>query len=106
LIYAVAEVEAPFENGLRRGMFVKAEIEGRRLDSVYVLPRYALRGSNSVYLVTEANTLVTRSVDIVKTDAEQAILSGGVQPGDRVATSPIAYFVEKMPVEVIPDTPE
>ena len=101
LIYAVAAIEAPFDNSLRRGMFVQAEIEGRQLESVYVLPRYALRGSESVYLVTPDNTLVTQAVEIVKTDTEQAILSGGLEPGDQVATSPIAYFVENMPVEVI-----
>jgi len=101
LTYAVAEVDAPFDKGLRRGLFVKARIEGRRLDSVYVLPRYALRGSESIYLVTPDNTLVTRSVEIVKTDEEQAILSSGVEAGDQVATSPVAYFVENMPVEII-----
>ncbi|HKK17133.1 MAG TPA: efflux RND transporter periplasmic adaptor subunit, partial [Opitutales bacterium] len=101
LIYAVAEIDTPFEKGLRRGMFVEAEIQGRQLESVFVLPRYALRGSESVYLVTPENTLVTRPVDIVKTDAEQAILSGGVEAGDQVATSPVAYFVENMPVEII-----
>lgn len=101
LIYAVAEIEKPFEQGLRRGMFVQGEIEGRELEDVYVLPRYALRGSESVYLVTEEKTLVTRAVEILKTDADQAILSGGLEPGDQVATSPIAYFVEKMPVSLM-----
>lgn len=101
LIYAVAEIDEPFEQGLRRGMFVEAGIEGRELKNVYVLPRYALRGSESVYLVTPDKTLVTRRVEIVKTDAEQVILSGGLKPGDRVATSPVAYFVENMPVEII-----
>ena len=101
LIYAVAEIDAPFEQGLRRGMFVAAKIEGRQLEGVYVLPRYALRGSESVYRVTADNTLVTQSVKTVKTDETQAIISGGLEPGDQVATSPIAYFVEDMPVEVI-----
>jgi RND family efflux transporter MFP subunit len=101
LIYAVAEVEAPFEQGLRRGKFVKAEIEGRRLESVYVLPRYALRGSESIYLVSPQKTLVSRKVAVVKTDEQKAVLAGGLSPGDRVATSPIAYFVENMPVEII-----
>lgn len=101
LIYAVAEVEKPFENGLRRGMFVEAEIEGKSLEAVYVLPRYALRGTDSIYLVTPENTLITRTVEILKTDAEEAILTAGIKPGDQVATSPIAYFVENMPVELI-----
>jgi len=101
LIYAVAEVDAAFDQGLRRGMFVEAQIQGRELEAVYALPRYALRGSASVYLLTPEQTLVTRSVTIVKTDTSQAIISGGLAPGNRVATSPIAYFVENMPVDVI-----
>lgn len=101
LIYAVAQVEDPFEQGMRRGLFVEAEIEGREYTDVYVIPRFALRGSSSVYVVTNEMTLVTREVDIVKTDVEQAIISGGLQPGEQVAASPIAFFVENMPVEII-----
>jgi multidrug efflux pump subunit AcrA (membrane-fusion protein) len=99
----VAEIDDPFNKGLRRGMFVQAAIEGRRLDSVYVIPRYALRGSKTVYLVTEENTLVSRSVEIVKSDEARVVLSGGLGAGDRIATSPIAYFVENMPIRIIDD---
>lgn len=101
LIYAVAEIEDPFEKGMRRGLFVEAEIEGAEYEDLYVLPRYALRGSNTVYVVTADRTLITREVEILKTDVEQAILSGGLEAGEKVATSPIAYFVENMPIEVI-----
>jgi RND family efflux transporter MFP subunit len=103
LIYAVAEIESPFEAGLRRGMFLEAEIEGKPIENVFVLPRYALRGSESIYIVTPENTLVTRPVEIARSNTEQVILSGGLKPGEQVATSPIAYFVENMPVEVIAD---
>lgn len=107
LLYVVAALDTPFEptpehpEPLRRGQFVTAEIEGRVLSEAYVLPRYALRGSNSVYIVTEANTLETRAVVIAQSDAEQVIVTNGLTPGDRIALSPIAYYVENMPVEVI-----
>ncbi len=107
LLYVVAALDTPFEptpehpEPLRRGQFVTAEIEGRVLSEAYVLPRYALRGSNSVYVVSEANTLETRAVVIAQSDAEQVIVTNGLTPGDRIALSPIAYYVENMPVEVI-----
>ncbi len=101
LINAVAEIDAPFQQGLRRGMFVEAVIEGRTYDEVYVLPRYALRDNRSVYLVTPEDTLVTRQVEVLRTDTRRAILSGGLEPGVQVATSPIAFFVENMPVQII-----
>lgn len=110
LLYAVAEIEDPFAPNkknpepLRRGQFVTAEIEGRSLTDAYVLPRYAMRGSDTVYIVTDAGTLETRTVSILKSDAKQVVITGGLNPGERVAISPVAYYIENMPVEVI-DSP-
>lgn len=103
LLYAVAEVEAPFSgpDAMRRGLFVDALIEGRTMGNVYSIPRYALRGSNTVYVLSESNTLMERAVSIVKSDAQTVIIGKGLEPGDQVATSPIAYYVENMPIEVI-----
>jgi RNA:NAD 2'-phosphotransferase (TPT1/KptA family) len=76
-------------------------IEGRSLSEAYVLPRYALRGSDTVYIVTEAKTLVTRTVSILKSDTAEIVITDGLIPGERVVISPVAYYIEGMPVEVI-----
>ncbi|TVP81445.1 MAG: efflux RND transporter periplasmic adaptor subunit [Puniceicoccaceae bacterium] len=107
LLFVVAELDAPFEPSaehpepLRRGQFVTAEIEGRTLSQAYLLPNYALRGSNSVYIVTPEGKLETRRVEIAQSDTATVIITDGLEPGERVAISPIAYYVENMPVEVI-----
>ena len=103
LLYAVAEIQSPFNgpNALRRGRFVHAEIEGRTLPDAYSIPRYALRGSNTVYVLTDNSSLQERTVHIVKSDAKHVIIDEGLQAGDQVATSPIAYYIENMPVQVI-----
>ena len=106
LLYAVARIQDPFsptpdQYALRRGTFLQAEIEGRNLSNAYVLPRYALRGSNSVYIVNKSDTLETRIVEIIKSDAKEVIITAGLEPDERVATSPIAYYIENMPVDVI-----
>lgn len=101
LIYGVAEIENPLEKGLRRGLFVEAEIAGRTINQAISIPRYALRGSSAVYIVTEQNTLMTRTVDVLQSDEEQVIITEGLEQGDRVVTSPIAFFVENMPVEIL-----
>jgi multidrug efflux pump subunit AcrA (membrane-fusion protein) len=86
---------------MRRGLFVEAEIQGKTIGKAYKIPRYALRESNTVYILTEAGTLETREVVIVKNDARSVIISSGLTPGEKVAISPIAYFAEGMPVNVI-----
>jgi RND family efflux transporter MFP subunit len=106
LLHVVARIQQPFEVGankhaLRRGSFLKAEIEGRTVQDAYALPRFALRGSNTLYVLTEEDTLETRTVEIIKSDAQQVIIRSGLNPGDRVAISPIAYYIEGMPVEII-----
>ena len=106
LLYVVARVQAPFapvsnQRALRRGTFLQAEIEGRKLSEAYVLPRYALRGSDSVYVVNDSGSLETRIVQIIKSDANEVIITAGLEPGERVATSPIAYYIENMAVDVI-----
>lgn len=102
LLYAVAEVQDPFsEPQLRRGQFVHAAIAGKVIEQAYSIPRYALRGSDTVYIASAENTLQTRRVDIVNSDAQQVIIRAGLQAGERVVVSPIAYFIENMPVEVI-----
>lgn len=107
LLYVVAELDQPFEPSpqnpetLRRGQFLEATIEGRTVSDAYVLPRFALRGSDTVYILTDENTLITRTVDILQSDEETVIITGGLNAGEAVAVSPIAYFAENMPVEVI-----
>jgi multidrug efflux pump subunit AcrA (membrane-fusion protein) len=109
LLYAVAELDQPFTPNkyhpepLRRGQFLHAQIEGRSISNAYVLPRYALRGSETVYVLNEAGNAVTRKVSIIKSDSQKVIVTDGLDDGDRVITSPIAYYIEGMPVEVIAD---
>lgn len=107
LLYAVAELDRPFSSNephpkpLRRGQFLHAKIEARRISDAYRIPRYALRGSNTVYVVTENGTAITRTVSIIKSDVKEAIITEGLHPGERIIISPIAYYVEGMPVEII-----
>jgi RND family efflux transporter MFP subunit len=106
LLYVVARIQSPFapkpeQAALRRGTFLHASIEGRGLNDAYVLPRYALRGSNTVYVVTDSEALETRKVTIIKSDAKEVIITDGLEPGERVAISPVAYYVNNMPVQVI-----
>ncbi len=107
LIYAVAEIKPENQNdknsmpSLRRGLFVEAKIQGRALKSAIKLPRSALRGSNSVFVVTPENTLIRRTVTVIHTDQENAFITKGLTEEELIVTSPVAYFVEAMKVEII-----
>ena len=94
-IFTIAVVEDPYGTGsddgapLAMGLFVDARIEGRPYENAIVLPRSALYGRDQVYVIGENDTLEERKVTIVSTDRDTITLSAGVNPGERVATSPL-----------------
>jgi RND family efflux transporter MFP subunit len=108
--YAVVRVDDPY--GLRHpeqqtplavGLFVEAEIEGRTVDNVFQLPRSALRNEDNVLIIDADNRLRRRKVDVLRTDFKSALISSGLQAGDRVCVSPVEAFVDGLLVEIVPD---
>lgn len=100
LNYAVAQIEEPFDRNppLRRGRFVQAVIQGRNLSEAVELPSYALRGSDTVYVMTVDGKLQTRKVTVLSASPHTAIITDGLKTSEKVAISPVAFFVEGMPV--------
>ncbi|MEM9617766.1 MAG: efflux RND transporter periplasmic adaptor subunit [Pseudomonadota bacterium] len=95
VLFAYAEVDDPYgagaDNGapLAAGLFVTAEIQGREIDNSVVVPRAALRGNDQVFVARDDDTLEIRKVAVASSDRNRAILIGGVEPGERVITSPV-----------------
>jgi RND family efflux transporter MFP subunit len=113
MVHLVARVEDPYgQKGmtgsapLAVGLFVDAEIQGRTVENVFVLPRTALRtdvGTDLVYVVDAGDRLRFKNVDVLRADREDVVISGGLRPGDRVCVSPLAAAVDGMSVRVISD---
>lgn len=70
MYYAVVEVTDPFTNvPLLPGLFVEAEIQGKELNNVNVLPRSSLFERDKVVIVGEDNKTRTETVNVLrKTD--------------------------------------
>lgn len=111
MVYLIARVDDPFGRNrsgrppLAVGMFVEAEIMGRWARDVVVLPRSAIRGEDTVYVVGEDNTLDFRQVSILMNELDQAVVDSGLTPGERVCLSPLEVPVEGMKVRVNSDDP-
>lgn len=106
MISIIAEVEDPFalagthSEPLPMGLFLDAEIEGKVAERAIVLPRAALREDGSVLVVDSDNRLEIRSVDVLRLEPDEAILSGGLADGERVCISRLAAVIEGMEVRV------
>ncbi len=108
LLYVVAQVDEPYRRDpahpdrppLKVGMFTEAEIAGRTLENVYRLPRTALVDNETVLLANPDNRLERRPVQVAWRDRTHAIITGGLEPGERVVITPLQYVVEKMPLNI------
>ncbi|TDG14744.1 efflux RND transporter periplasmic adaptor subunit [Seongchinamella unica] len=103
MLYAIAEVADPYGSAasasgmpLAVGLFVDARIEGRYLPSAMTIPASALRAGNMVYLINGEDRLEIRGVTVAHASTERAIISAGLEPGERVITSAIRNPVEGM----------
>jgi RND family efflux transporter MFP subunit len=104
VVYAVAEVQRPFAVAedserppLAIGLFVSAEISGRELPGVSVLPRDALRNDNKVLLVDANDLLQERQVRVLKSNLRQLWVQG-LDSGERVVVSRLPVAIVGMRV--------
>jgi RND family efflux transporter MFP subunit len=104
MVYLVARVEDPY--GLRSGrpplpvgLFVEAEILGRTVPDVVVLPHHVLQDGDAVLLVDAEDRIRRQPVRVLQDDGETAVLAG-LQKGQRVCLTRLGTVVEGMRVRV------
>jgi multidrug efflux pump subunit AcrA (membrane-fusion protein) len=111
MVHLIAEVADPYvaseANGgvpLAVGLFVRAEVLGRTLSDVIVLPRTALRGGGEVLVVDGEQRLWRRRVEVLRAERDIVYIGDGIGPDERVCLSPMAAVVDGMRVRIAPGT--
>jgi len=92
--YSVARIVDPYQlhgDGipLPIGTFVAAKIAASSAVDIIRVPRSALRGFDQLLFVDDENKIEIRSVEILRSDAQFAYLSGGAEAGERIAITAI-----------------
>jgi len=82
------------------GEYVRVEIQGRKLDRVFQIPRTTLKDNSSVWIAGENQTLEIRKVHPIWRDADIVLLQEGLNPNDRLIVSDLPAAVEGMPVRI------
>ena len=92
--YAVARVIDPYgvlglstQSELRMGTFVRAEIEGLRVDNVIELPRSVLRSNNTVLIANDNDELEIRPVSVIRAEPKRVFIRDGLEGGEMVITT-------------------
>ena len=105
MLYGVARLRMDI-NGIDAlpvpvGMFVQAEIRGRKVENVFRLPRSAMRDNNQVLVVDSDDRLNFRQVSILCLEHDEMLIDKGLSEGELVCISPLQTVVEGMLVKPI-----
>lgn len=99
----IVRVEPPFTSDggwpLTPGMFVSVELVGPSVPGAARIPRQALQPDDLVYRLDATDRLHAVKVEVLRSGAEEVLVSGSVSAGDRLCLTPLLFFVEGMQVE-------
>ncbi len=82
------------------GEYVRVQIEGRRLEDVFEIPRSALRDNAFVWTVGDDDRLKIREVQPVWKDERLVLVRDGLEPGMKLIVSDLGAPVDGMPVQL------
>ncbi len=94
---ATERPQNPF--GLRPGMFVTVRIKGKKIQNVFVLPRYLIYPGDVVYTVKD-DTLKSNRVKILRGYKDTVIIEDGLSEGAFIVKSPLSSPMDGMRVRV------
>jgi RND family efflux transporter MFP subunit len=104
MVYGVARLRLEESDDtplLPVGMFVHADIRGRKVEDVIRLPRSAMRDDNEVLVVDAQNRLHFRQISLLRLEHDDILVSAGLKDGELVCISPMQTVVEGMPVKPV-----
>ncbi len=97
-------IDAPLTQGMSRlmlGAYVNCDIRGRTLESVFLLPRTALRDDDRIWLVNPDQRLEVLAPVVRWKDREVVLLGSGVAPGTRIIASALPAAVPGMLLNIV-----
>jgi len=109
--YVIAQVDDPYSlesssehNELHIGTFVNAVISGKVLNDLVAIPRGAIYGANSLYLVDKDNNLNITTVNILRTDASNVYTLDSFSANNRIVVTKLSSPVQGMKLRISGET--
>lgn len=106
--YLVAQLDDPYkvlgnaeQNEIHIGTFVNATIEGKEISNVLSIPRAAVHGANTLYLIDGQNKLHIQNIDVLRAEVEHVYTQQVIDSDFRLVLTNIEAPVEGMSLRVL-----
>ena len=106
VLFSIVQVSDPYnlygnehEEPLRIGTYINAEIQGKLMQDVMLIPRHTLQANDLVWVADQENRLRARVVDVVTSDGDEVYISGGLEAGDKIVITRMENPLNSMLVQ-------
>lgn len=105
-LYVVAQINDPYkattqnQYPIKIGQYIKAQISGKLVADVLVIPNSAIYQGTYVYIV-EQGVLQRKNIRLAWQNATQAIIAEGLKSGDKLVLTPLGQVSSGTGVKVI-----
>ena len=91
VVYVYAEVLNPYDTSppLAIGMFVDAEIEGKKISDAFLIPNSSITDDTFINTIDDENYLRIKEVEVLGVVDDYLVIKGDIKEGIRVVTSPL-----------------
>lgn len=102
-LYVVAQIDDPYtvkQNGrstLKIGQYLNAQLAGKILSDVIVIPNQSIYQGSYVYIVEEG-VLKRRDIEVLWKNDNDSIISAGLAPGDKLVLTALGQVSSGTPV--------
>lgn len=107
-LHVIAQINDPFAHSdenrapLKIGQYVTAQLTGKELTDVLVIPNTAIYQGTYVYVVVD-DLLQRRDIGIAWQNDDEAIVASGLEHGDALVTTPLGQVTSGIRVSVTGD---
>jgi RND family efflux transporter MFP subunit len=90
VLNGVVQIKDPYglnktvKNPLRLGAFVEVEIQGKKIENIFVIPRRLLYTGDVIWLVDASNKLHSQAVKVLPVRDDNVYIYEGVKAGDKM----------------------
>ena len=105
-VYVIVQVDNPYGRRsdnrppLEIGQFVTAEIQGRVMDDVFLVPRTAVQGSDTIMVVDEQSRIQRKKINVLWETQDTVIVKDGLSAGERLCTTYIPFVANNAKVQL------
>ena len=105
-VYVIVQVDNPYGRHsdnrppLEIGQFVTAEIQGQILQEVFVLPRTAVQGNDTIMVVDQKHLIQRKKIDVLWETQDSLIVKDGLSTGEQLCITYIPFVADNTKVQL------